>query len=170
MSKKIMLYLKMSRELHSAANIAMFCGVLACVGIISVFQNGGGNATQIIGGVLLVISSSLITCGDKCCQCRPIVVLYNVHMLSSVAIACHVLSLILTIVLTLPWWNQINEWNLGWVNGFIVYGMVIDVLSILAAFYLIYVVRKEIRAIRTPEPNPPRRRNVSRQMVRNSAR
>lgn len=158
-----------TRELYSAANIALLCGTAACIGVISLFQNGGGNATQVAGGILLIISSSLITCGDKCCQCRPIVLLYNVQIISSIAIACHVLSLILTIVLTLPLWNEINESNLGWVNGFIVYGMVIDVLSILAASFLIYVTRKEIRTIQTPEANVPRRPQVSRQMIRNRA-
>ena len=159
-----------SRKLYSAASIAMFFGILACIGIVSVLQNGGGNMSQVLGGTLLIIASSLITCGGRCCQCRPIVLLYNVQVLSFAAITCHVISFILTIVLTLPWWNKLNESNLGWVNGLIVYGMVIDVLSILAAFYLIHVTRKEIRALQTLAPNVQARRIVSRQMIRNNLR
>ena len=156
-------------RLATAANVTMICGVMACVGILTLLQNGGGNTTQIIGGILHVVASSLISCGERCCQCRPVMLLTNVRTLSSVAVTCHLVSLILTIVLTLPWWDEFNEWDLGWVNGLIVYGMVIDVLSIVSGVYLQYVVSTEIRVLRSNASSAPsRRRNVSRETIRRS--
>ena len=153
--------------LYSAASFAMFCGVLACVGILSVFQNGGGNATQIVGGFLLIVSSSIVLCGDRC-VCHPMAVVYTV----SSAILCHVASLIFTAVLTLPWWNRLNEWNLGWVNGLIVYGMVIDVLCIVAAVVFLCVLSRgsRRRADRRRATTGPPRRVVSRATIRSGAR
>ena len=148
-------------RLATAANVTMICGVMACVGILTLLQNGGGNTTQIIGGILHVVASSLISCGERCCQCRPVMLLTNVRTLSSVAVTCHLVSLILTIVLTLPWWDEFN--------GLIVYGMVIDVLSIVSGVYLQYVVSTEIRVLRSNASSAPsRRRNVSRETIRRS--
>ena len=100
---------------------------------------------RLIGGVWLVISPRLVMGGGRCCNCRPTVVFFSVSVVLLVAISCLIMSFVGATVWTLPWLSELNEWA----YGLVVYGMVTDVLSIMAAAFLIVGIRATV----IPEPD-----------------
>jgi len=159
-----------TRELHCAARFVISCGVLTCLGTLPMFSQDVEQThlvNRLIGGVLFIIASSLIRQGDVWCNCRPPLLLFNVYVILCAAITCYIMSFVGAIVWTLPWWSELYEW----VSGLVAYGLVTDVLSVIAGALLLIVICRQSRAIRNRESDLARRQQATgRDIVRSSAR
>ena len=100
---------------------------------------------RLIGGVWLVISPRLVMGGGRCCKCQTAGLFFSVSVVLLVAISCLITSFVGAVVWTLPWLSELNEW----VYGLVVYGMITDVLSVMAAAFLVIGIRATV----IPEPD-----------------
>ena len=104
---------------------------------------------------------------DVYLNCRPPLLLFNVYVILCVAITCYIMSFVGAIAWTLPWWSELYEW----VSGLVVYGLVTDVLSVIAGALLLIVIHRQGRAIRSRESDLARRQPpIGRDIVGSSAR